>query len=313
MLDAVERLGVRCDGSFLALNSYENRVYQIGIEDAAPLVVKFYRPERWSEDCILEEHAFARELAEREIPVVAPLTFFGKTLFEHAGFRYAAYPRQAGRPPELDDSLTRQWLGRFIGRIHGVGSVARFVHRPGIDPRTFGHEPLAVILESGFVAGSIRESFSAAAGQALERAARLFAIAGDVRRVRLHGDCHPSNVLWTEAGPHFVDLDDCRTGPPIQDLWMFLAGDRDERSGQLADLLEGYCTFFDFDPRELVLIEALRTLRIIYYAAWLTRRWSDPAFPRSFPWFNTAKYWEGQIEALQEQCAEMDEPPLEWR
>ena len=313
MLEAIERMGVRCDGSFLALASYENRVYQVRLEDGEFLVAKFYRPQRWSTDSILEEHAFALELESYEIPVVAPLTDeHGQTLLEYGGFQYAVYPRRGGRTPELDQKNTREWLGRFLGRIHAVGAADRFEHRPQLDTETFGHEPRRYLAEHDVIPADVRDSYLAAVDQALERVEQVLEAAGPMRRIRLHGDCHPNNILWTPAGPHFVDLDDCRTGPAVQDLWMWLSGDRDERTMQLADILSGYNEFFSFDPAELYLIEALRTLRLIHYDAWLARRWDDPAFPLNFPWFATPRYWEDQINTLREQREQLDEPPLDW-
>ncbi len=313
MLDAVERFGVRCDGTFIALNSYENRVYQVGIEDAEPLVAKFYRPNRWPPASILEEHEFGLELAEREIPVIAPLRDEGgHTLLEHRGFHYALYQRRGGRWPELDRTDVREWLGRFLGRIHAVGAVRRFSHRPAIDARSWGDESQRYLIRSGLIPEYLSPSFQAISDELLTRTRQLISIAGTSRTIRLHGDCHPSNILWTEQGPHFVDLDDCRTGPAVQDIWMLLSGEREERTAQLADILTGYCEFHDFDASELILIEALRSLRILHYSAWLARRWDDPAFPHNFPWFNTTRYWEGQIETLQEQCDNLVQPALEW-
>src|SRR5690606_23629969 len=310
VLDAVEAVGFRCDGRFLALNSYENRVYQIGLEEAAPVVVKFYRPGRWSDDAILEEHAFARQLAEAEIPVVAPLAVEGKTLLRHKGFRFAVFPRRGGRWPELSDPDTREWLGRFLGRIHARAATEPFRHRPALDRESHGIEPSRYLLQSGLIPGYLTDAYRTLIDDLLERIAACYARAGDVAYIRLHGDCHPGNILWTDAGPHFVDLDDCRMGPAVQDLWMLLSGDRAEQSLQLSDILAGYEEFHDFDRRELHLIEALRTLRMIHYAAWLARRWADPAFPQAFPWFGSERYWEEHVLALREQAALLDEPPL---
>ncbi|MCW3480832.1 serine/threonine protein kinase [Neisseriaceae bacterium JH1-16] len=310
LLTALEGLGLPVSGSLLALNSYENRVYQVGLDDAPPLVVKFYRPERWSEAQIREEHAFVAELAEREIPVVAPLAFNGETLHRHAGFSFAVYPRRGGRAPELDRPDVLEWLGRFLGRIHAVGAITPFTTRPRLDADSFGEEPLAFIAAGDFLPPELREVYLGVARQALDGVARCYARAGDVASLRLHGDCHASNVLWTDAGPHFVDFDDCRSGPAVQDLWMLLSGERAEQSRQLADLLAGYEDFCEFDSRELYLIEALRTLRLIHYSAWIARRWHDPAFPVAFPWFDSPRYWQDRILELREQIALMDEPPL---
>jgi Ser/Thr protein kinase RdoA (MazF antagonist) len=314
VLDAVDSVlmpaGRRTDGRMLALNSYENRVYQVGVEDEAPLVAKFYRPERWSDEAILEEHAFVAELAAREIPAVPALTFEGRTLHSFEGFRFALFERRGGRAPDLDRRDTLEWLGRFIGRIHAVGALTPYRARPTLDIQTFGYEPRDYLLGQGFVPADVRGAWEAAANLALEGVEAAFERAGEVRALRLHGDCHPSNVLWTDAGPHFVDFDDSRMGPAIQDLWLLLPGDREGASRALADLLAGYEDFAEFEPRELHLIEALRTLRLLHYSAWLARRWHDPAFPATFPWFNTQRYWEERILELREQIGAMQEGPL---
>lgn len=310
VLDAVEAAGFRPDGRFLALNSYENRVYQVGLDDAAPLVAKFYRPGRWTDAAIQEEHAFACQLAGTEIPVVAPLAVDGETLLHHGGFRFALFPRRGGRWPELDDPDTREWLGRFLGRIHALGASARFRHRPVLDRASYGVEPSQYLLSNRLIPPHLTEAYRTLIDDLLRRIEACYARAGKFAQIRLHGDCHPGNILWTDAGPHFVDLDDCRSGPAMQDLWMLLSGDRREQSLQLSDILAGYEEFHDFDRRELHLIEALRTLRMIHYAAWLARRWEDPAFPQAFPWFGTDRYWEDHILALREQLALMDEDVL---
>ena len=310
ILDALERAGFRGDGRLLALNSFENRVYQVGIEDKPPLIAKFYRPERWSDAAILEEHAFAHELAEREVPVVAALAAEGMTLHEFNGFRFAVFAKAGGRAPELDARGTREWLGRFIARIHAIGALRPFQHRPCLDIASFGEEPRDYLLAHGFVPSDLVDAWRAAVDLALDGARSCFDRAASVKPLRLHGDCHIGNVLWTDAGPHFVDFDDSRMGPAVQDLWMLLSGDRAEMTRQLHDLLAGYEKFFDFDTRELYLIEALRTLRLIHYSAWIARRWNDPAFPAAFPWFNTQRYWQDRILELREQIALMSEPPL---
>jgi len=314
VLDALESTGLRCDGRMLALNSFENRVYQVGREDDAPVVAKFYRPARWSDAAILEEHAYTLELAEREIPVVAPLELAGRTLNEFAGFRFAVYPRQSGRPPELDDPDTLEWMGRFMGRIHAVGATRQFEHRPALDIETFGTEPRGWLLEHGWIPPELLDAWESVSAQALEGVRHCFERAGKFAALRLHGDCHMGNVLWTEgadSGPHFVDFDDSRTGPAVQDLWMLLSGEREAMTRQLSDVLAGYEDFHDFDRRELHLVEALRTLRLLHYSAWLARRWDDPAFPAAFPWFNTQHYWQDRILELREQVALMQEPPLQ--
>ncbi|HEX2830550.1 MAG TPA: serine/threonine protein kinase [Burkholderiales bacterium] len=310
ILDAIESAGHRCDGRLIALNSYENRVYQVWLDDGSMLVAKFYRPQRWSDAAIREEHAYALELAAAELPVVAPL-IRGSTLFEHAGFRFALYPRRGGRTPELDDDETLRWLGRFIARIHAVGGTRAFAHRPRLDIATFGRAPSRYVLDNGFVPDDLKVTYASVVEDVLERVERAYERAGPTRAIRLHGDCHAGNILWTDDGPHFVDLDDARMGPAVQDLWMWLSGSRDEMQRQLNAVMEGYRQFRDFDPAELWLIEALRTLRLIHYSGWLAQRWDDPAFPRSFPFFNTQRYWQDQVLALREQAAALDEPPLE--
>jgi len=311
VLDALQVAGLRGDGRLLALNSYENRVYQVWLEDGGSVVAKFYRPGRWSDAQIAEEHAFVQELAAREIPAVAPLVLEGRTLTAHAGFRFAVYPRRGGRTPELEDKNTLQWLGRYIGRIHAVGATRAFDVRPALDAQTFGREPRDWLIENGFLPEDLRPAWEGAAALALEGVASCFARAGALRTLRLHGDCHAGNVLWTDAGPHFVDFDDARSGPAMQDLWMLLSGDRASMALQLGHVLEGYRPFFDFDRRELNLVEALRTLRLLHYSAWIARRWDDPAFPAAFPWFNTQRYWQDRILELREQIALMQEAPLE--
>jgi Ser/Thr protein kinase RdoA (MazF antagonist) len=310
ILDAVETLGARCDGRLLALNSFENRVYQVGMDEGPPVVAKFYRPARWSTEQILEEHAFAWELAEREIPVVAPVRdAAGRTLHEHAGFRFAVYPKQRGRAPELETQDTLAWMGRFLARIHAVGALKPFAHRRALDVAAFGEEPSRFLLDRRFLPPELEEAYRTLVAQVLAQVRRAFDQTGETTRLRLHGDCHPGNVLWDE-GPHFVDLDDSCTGPAVQDLWMLLSGERDERERQLRWVLDGYREFHDFDPRELRLIEPLRTLRMIHYAGWIARRWDDPAFPAAFSWFNTQRYWQDHILALREQSAALDEPPI---
>lgn len=310
VLDAVEAAGYLPTGSLLALNSYENRVYQIGEETHRFLVAKFYRPGRWSDAQILEEHDFALQLAELEIPIVAPLADDnGQTLRQFEGFRFALFPRRGGRSPELDDPDTQYRLGQFLGRIHALGASRPFVHRPEITPDSFGADSIAFLLEHDFLPPEYLKQYRDLAEDLLRTIRERFA-AVPFTSIRLHGDFHPGNILWTETGAHLVDLDDCRMGPAVQDLWMLLSGDRAQMSLQLDEILAGYEEFFDFDRRELALIEPLRTLRLLYYAAWLARRWDDPAFPMAFPWFNTVKYWEEQVLTLREQQLRLAEPPL---
>jgi Ser/Thr protein kinase RdoA (MazF antagonist) len=309
-LDALDSTGLRADGRLLALNSYENRVYQMGVDDAPPVVVKFYRPGRWRDAAILEEHAFTAELAEREIPVVAPRVLNGATLHAHAGFRFAVFPKQGGRTPEFERSETLEWMGRFLGRIHAVGARHAFAQRPTLDLQSFGVASRDFLRAGGWLPPDLAPAWDSVLEQALQGVAHCYARAGAVPAIRLHGDCHAGNVLWTESGPHFVDFDDSRMGPAVQDLWMLLSGERAQQQAQLDAILDGYTTFMEFDPRELHLVEALRTLRLVHYAAWLARRWDDPAFPAAFPWFNTQHDWQARILELREQIALMDEPPL---
>ena len=321
LLDALEGIGLRPDGRLLALNSYENRVYQVFMGEGAPLVCKFYRAARWSDAAILEEHAFSTELAERELPVVAPLAIGGLTLHHRGDLRFAVFPRQRGRAPEFDSGQTLEWMGRFIGRMHAVGALKPFAQRPEINIESFGEEPRDFLERGGFLPPELSEVYFGVVDQALGGVRDCFERAGKVAILRLHGDCHAGNVLWVEGGdgvggdlggggPCFVDFDDARMGPAVQDLWMLLSGERADQVRQMADVLAGYEDFYEFDSRELYLIEALRTLRLIHYAGWLARRWDDPAFPAAFPWFNSQRYWQDRILELREQIALMDEPPL---
>ena len=314
VLNAVDSAGLITDGRQLALNSYENRVFQVGLDDGRFVVVKFYRPGRWTDDQILEEHAFTAELAELEVPAVPALELDGRTLHAYEGFRFTVFPRSGGRAPNLDDPGVREWLGRFLGRIHAVGAVRPFAHRPALDAETFGVEPRRFLIDHAWLPRELAGVYDGVSQQALDGVARCYERAGDVGVLRLHGDCHEGNVLWTDSpgntGPHFVDFDDSRTGPAVQDLWMLLGADRDEQTERLSDMLLGYEDFAGFDRRELHLVEALRTLRLLHYSAWIARRWDDPAFPSAFPWFNTQRYWEDRILELREQVAAMQEPPL---
>lgn len=309
-MNALESVGFRSDGRLLALNSYENRVYQVGMEEGAPLVAKFYRPERWSDAAILEEHAFVQELVEREIPVVPALALDGKTLHSFEGFRFAVFPKHGGRAPELENRDTLEWMGRFLGRIHAIGALKPFQHRPELNIASFGVAPRDYLLEHDFIPNDLLAAYSSVAEQALDGVRHCYNHAGEVNTLRLHGDCHAGNVLWTDDGPHFVDFDDSRMGPAVQDLWMLLSGERTDMVRQMGDVLAGYEDFYEFDERELHLIEALRTLRLIHYSAWLAQRWDDPAFKQAFPWFNTQRYWQDRILELREQIALMQEPPL---
>jgi Ser/Thr protein kinase RdoA (MazF antagonist) len=310
VIAAVEAAGELCDGRVLALNSYENRVYQVGREQAEPVVVKFYRPGRWTDAAILEEHAFALELAAAEVPLIAPLVIAGSTLLRHQEFRYAIYPRRGGQWPELATADDRIWVGRFLGRLHAVGTARAFLHRPTLSVATYGTEARDTVLGSDFLPDYVEDRYANVTAELIARLESI--LPGEAGRgwARIHGDCHRGNLLWTAAGPHFVDLDDCMTGPAVQDLWMLLAGGRDEMRTQLADLLEGYAQFATFRHAELAWIEPLRALRLIHYAAWIARRWNDPAFPLAFPWFAEPRYWEQHVTVLAEQLEALDEEPL---
>ena len=315
VLDAVEALGFLVDVRLLALNSYENRVYQVGVDDAPPLIAKFYRSGRWSDAAILEEHQFTLELAQRDIPVVPPLRLADTTLHRRDDLRFSLCPRRGGRAPELDDPRVLERIGLLLGRLHLVGEMAPFVHRPRLDIESFGEQPSAFLLDNGWIPTELEPAYRGVVAHALDEVRACFERAGPVAAIRLHGDCHRGNMLWTDDGAHFVDLDDARTGPAVQDLWMLLSGDRADMSVQLGHVLEGYRKFRDFATPELHLIEALRTLRLIHYAAWLALRWRDPAFPAAFPWFDNQRFWQDHVLALREQIAAMQEGPLvlDWR
>ena len=311
IMDAVESRGFVCDCRTLALNSYENRVYQVGIEEGEPLIAKFYRPGRWSDDQIREEHRFCFELAEQELPVVPPLADEGgESLFFHGDFRFSLYPRKGGHAPEMDNLDNLLILGRLLGRIHAIGALRPFLHRPRLDSRSFGHDSVALISEH-FIPKEFKANYDALGADLLQAIDAILAGAGDLRIIRVHGDCHAGNILWRQDAPHLVDFDDARMAPAVQDIWMMLCGDRPQQSAQLAEILEGYGEFHNFRPRELLLVEALRSLRILHFTAWLARRWGDPTFPRHFSWFNTPRYWGDHILELREQIAALAEPPLE--
>jgi Ser/Thr protein kinase RdoA (MazF antagonist) len=308
--DAAESIGLEPSGRLFALNSYENRVYQVGDESGALWILKFYRPARWSNAQIEEEHAFTFELADAELPVAAPLRRDGASLFVHEGLRFAAFPYLAGRAPELDDHATLTLLGRALARIHAIGNRARFAHRPTLDLERLGVQARVAVLRSGFVPDALTEQYSRVSDQVIGRVRQCFEGFGPLPRVRIHGDCHGGNILWRATGPLFVDLDDCVAGPRVQDLWMFLSGDAASQQASWAALMEGYELFGEFDFAELTLVEALRSLRILHYASWIATRWRDPAFPRAFPWFADARFWERHISDLFEQMAAMDDPPI---
>ncbi len=326
VLDALDGVGLRGDGRLTALSSYENRVYQVQLEDGSAVVTKFYRPGRWSDAQIQEEHDFTRELENAEVPAVGPMWLGGASLHHFGGFAFSVSPRRGGRGPELDDGEVLEWIGRFMARFHAVGASRAFVHRPALNLQTFGEDARNWLLDNERVPLDVQARWADVSRQVLDMVGRHDCLVGrapasgeaPIRLLRLHGDCHPGNILWTPTdvpaaagpGPHFVDLDDSRTGPAVQDLWMLLSGDRQQRQRQLAALVDGYEQFREFDRRELVLIEPLRSLRLIHYSAWLARRWEDPIFPINFPWFGSSDYWKGQVQMLEDQCEAMAEDPL---
>jgi Ser/Thr protein kinase RdoA (MazF antagonist) len=307
---AAESIGIEPSGRLFALNSYENRVYQLGDEQGALWVLKFYRPARWSDAQIDEEHAFTFELAAAELPVAAPLRRDGASLFAHRRLRFAAFPYLAGRAPELDDASTLALLGRTLARMHALGATARFAHRPALTLDRLGVRARETVIDSGFVPESLAVQYARVSEQVIDRVRQSFDAFGPLPAVRIHGDCHAGNILWRATGPLFVDLDDCMSGPRIQDLWMFLAGDAASQQSAWSALMEGYEQFGELDYAELTLVESLRSLRMLHHAAWIAHRWHDPAFPRAFPWFADARFWERHISDLLEQLAAMDDPPI---
>lgn len=307
ILEALEQVGFEPTGGLLALNSYENRVYQIELEKGEFVIAKFYRPERWSRAAILEEHGFTAELLDAEISVVAPLQRDGTTLFDYGGFSFAIFSRQGGHPPNLENLDDLEVLSRTIARMHVVGARSKFAHRPDLNSQRLGHDSRSYLLDNHFIPADVEAAYASTTEHLLTR---IDAMLGATPHIRIHGDCHMGNVLWRVDTPHFVDFDDCVSGPPIQDLWMLLSGDRPDQTSQLATILDAYTTFFDFDVASLSSVEALRTLRIMHHAAWIARRWHDPAFPNAFPWFDTPRYWSEHLLELREQMALLDEPPL---
>ena len=306
LIAAVESLGLWCDGRVLALNSYENRVFRVGIEDDAPRVVKVYRPGRWNDAAIREEHAFALELAEAGLPVVAPLRVQGDTLHTHEGFRFALFPLQGGRAPEPGDRDTLRRLGQTLAQLHTIGARQRFRHRPTLGVAEHGRAPLAVLLAQPGLPPVLRDNLRQHGEALLALVSQRFARIEPFTRLRLHGDCHWGNLLWRDDQPHIVDLDDCLTGPAVQDCWMLLGASADELPRQRDWLLEGYTAFRDFDPLEWSLVEPLRALRLLHFHAWIAQRWDDPAFPRAFPWFGEPRHWESLLQQVQEQRAVLE-------
>lgn len=311
IMDAVESLGYRCDCRILPLNSYENRVYQVGLDAASPVIAKFYRPGRWSPEQLREEHQLTLELAAHELPVVAPLAdSAGATLHAYRGFHFSLSPRRGGHAPELDNPDHLRLIGRLLARVHLIGASRPFRARPALDSRGFGHDCVAFLLES-FIPADYREAYRSLTRDLLQTVDVRLEQCAEIRRIRVHGDCHNGNMLWRNDLLHLVDFDDTRMAPAIQDLWMLLSGPPEQQRSQLDKILDGYLEFRDFDSRELQLIEVLRTLRIIHYSAWLARRWDDPAFSRTFTWFNSLQYWGEHILELREQLAALQEPPLQ--
>jgi Ser/Thr protein kinase RdoA (MazF antagonist) len=309
VIEAVESTGRLSDLRVFALNSYENRVYQIGIEGSEPVIAKFYRPERWSDAQILEEHHFSQQLADDDLPVIAPLANDnGDTLFRHDEFRFALFPRRGGHAPELDDPDTQLSLGRLLARMHAVGAREAYQARPALDIKTFGRDSLAFIAEHA-ITPDLRTAYVTLAEDLLKRIEPIFRDIAPTL-IRTHSDCHRGNIISRDGQWHFVDLDDSRMTPAMQDVWMLLSGDRHERTAQLSEILEGYNKFRDFALQELALIEPLRTLRLMHHAAWIARRWEDPAFPLAFPWYGSGRFWSDHILELREQLAALDEPPL---
>ena len=309
IISAVESIGIACDARLLALNSYENRVYQVGIEDREPLIAKFYRAERWSDEQILEEHQFSLDLAEAEISVVAPQEHQKETLFKYENFRFALFARRGGHPPELESETSLKVLGRTLGRIHSVGSAGNFVARPELCFKKEIKESSTFLLNN-FIPDELKNAYETLIQDLAKACCSIFENLCNTSAIRIHGDCHVGNILLRNEVAHFVDFDDCLSAPPIQDLWMFLNGQRTDREFQLSKLIEGYTQFFHFDIGQIRLIETLRTRRAINYSAWLGKRWSDPAFPKSFPWFNTPRYWSDHILELREQLSAIQEEPL---
>jgi len=309
VLDAVESLGLISDARVLTLNSYENRVFQVGIEDSEPLIAKFYRPDRWSDAQILEEHNLSFELAELDIPLVAPIQYKNQSLFEYADFRFCLFERRGGRAPEPGDLDQLYRLGQLLGRLHAVGAKQNFIERPELNIATYGQASFDFLSNSDHLPNNLRTEWQSVVTELLEQVTALFA-EHPYTAIRIHGDCHPGNLLCRDESFFIVDLDDCRMGPAVQDLWMMLTGSYQEQTLQLSELVNGYEEFHDFSTRELPLIEGLRTLRLLHYSAWLARRWSDPAFPNSFAWFGTEHYWQEQIAILREQKIALKQPYL---
>ncbi|WP_435955864.1 serine/threonine protein kinase [Dryocola sp. BD626] len=307
IMDALFEQGIRVDSGLTPLNSFENRVYQFQDEDRKRYVVKFYRPHRWSAEQIEEEHQYAIELLADEVPVAAPLTYSGKTLLRHQGFMFAVFPSLGGRQYETDNIDQMEWVGRYLGRIHQTGRRQLFEKRPTIGLDEYLHEPRALFEQTSLVPAALKPAFLKATDALIDEVKLHWHDGFDA--LRLHGDCHPGNILWRD-GPLFVDLDDARNGPAVQDIWMLLNGDKAEQRMQLETIIEAYEEFAPFDSDEIALIEPLRAMRMVYYLAWIMRRWDDPAFPRNFPWLTEEDYWRTQTATFTEQVRVLREPPL---
>ncbi len=311
IINAIEAHGFPCDGRYLTLNSYENRVYQVGIDDGQPIIVKFYRPDRWSEAQILEEHEFGYELAQHDIPVVTPLRLDeARSLSQYDGFYLAVFERRGGHAPELDHGDNLSVMGRLLGRMHAIGARIPYQHRPGINLQSYGNESATFISEH-FIPAELAVAYRSLCDDLLAIMQHRLDETGPVQAIRVHGDCHAGNLLWRDDAPHFVDFDDSRMAPAIQDIWMLLSGSHEQQARQLGQILDAYQQFYDFDFKQLKLIEVFRTLRIMYYSAWLARRWQDPAFPHNFPWFDSIRYWEQHILELREQLAALQQTPVQ--
>ncbi len=309
IMDAIESLGYQCDARILELNSYENRVFQIGLEQAEPIIAKFYRANRWTDEMIREEHDFTLQLADSDVSVVPPVQISDQTLFWYDEFRFSLYPRRGGRAPAIDDLDCLTILGRHIALIHNVGASTAFNHRPTLSIEEFGQSARAFLLDHHFIPEGLIPAYTTVSEHLLTDITKIYSNSSMVS-LRLHGDCHMGNVLWREGLPHFVDFDDARMGPAIQDLWMMLSGSQSAQEQQLKFILEGYREFRDFNPVELRLVEGLRALRLMHHAAWIAKRWQEPAFKRAFPFFENEKFWSTHILELREQCAAIHEEPL---
>ncbi|NNE39056.1 MAG: serine/threonine protein kinase [Gammaproteobacteria bacterium] len=313
ILNAIELTGYQCSGHIYPLNSYENRVYQVGLEGSKPIIAKFYRPGRWTDEAIVEEHNFTLSLKSEDLPVISPLLFEDNTSLRHTElFRFSLYESVGGRTPELDNTDRLKMLGRTLARIHNFGATDNFTHRRQLNVADFAEGANRYLLDNNFIPVDLLPAYESIIDDIINQIKQSFETTGRVQQLRIHGDFHLGNILWRDDIPFIVDFDDTMMGPAIQDIWMLLSGDREYMTARLKDILDGYCEFRDFDPVELSLIEALRTLRIIHYAGWIAKRWHDPAFPIAFPWFNTQRYWQDHILALREQIAAMEEPPLIW-